>query len=364
MFSPLLPFSEYIKRCRAMIATRRTDLLDKGANIELILNTNSPFELTPSTRPTHGALLIHGLLNSPFALHDVGVSLQQNGMLVRSILLPGHGTHPSDLLDVSYEDWIEAVRYGIATLRQEVEHVFLVGYSTGAALAVHEALLDHDIAGLILLAPAFKIKAPVDLMVNWKRLTKFFTTHKKWVCETEEIDYAKYQSIPFNAVIQVSKLTGLIEKLATDHALPCPMFMSISHEDETVSCKDAIDFFKSQSHPNSQLLLYSANKKKFNDPRIHIRLTENSDMNIKNFSHLSVLTAPSNPHYGVNGDYVYASSNQEDVLYGAYNSVELDAYRLLYDLGITKFKRLELTYNPDFDFMAKQISLFINKEAC
>lgn len=357
----LLPFPEYIKRCRTLIEERRVDLQGKAPeDIEHIINTNAPYELKPVGRPKYGALLIHGLLNCPFVMKEVGASLQAQGVLTRSILLPGHGTRPEDLLHVTYQDWIQSVLYGINSLRQEVDHVYLVGYSTGAALSVHQALLDEQITGLILLSPAIKIKAPVDLLIGWRRLVKLLTKNKLWVYRDKEVDYAKYQSIPFNAVTQVSLLAKKIETLIAAKPVTCPIFMAMSHEDETISSHTATNFFKRMSNPRSELLLYSATMQTPQDSRINIRLTENNALRIKDFSHLSILFSPINPHYGLAGDYIYASNhNKENILYGAYNSVEIDTYNLLYQLGLTKLKRQELTYNPDFDFMAEKIKAFV-----
>lgn len=361
--SQLLPFPDYVKRCRELITQRRLDLQDNIACSQHIIDANTPYELLPSSgkKPSCGALLIHGLLNCPFAMNDIGTQLQANGLLVRSILLPGHGTHPNDLLDVSYQDWIQAVQYGIDSLRQEVEHVYLVGYSTGGTLAIHQALTNHPIAGLVLLAPALKISAPIDIAVNLRRLTHYFTKNKLWICKEKEIDYVKYQSIPFNAVAQVSQLTTLIKSLALTQPIHCPIFMAISHEDETVSCEHALDFFNHTQHPKSEMLLYSTYNREMSDSRIKVRLTDLPNLCIKHFSHLSVLNAPTNPHYGQNGDFILASKHQDSVIYGAYNALELDAYHFLYKFGLTKFKRQELTYNPDFNFMISRMKSFITE---
>src|SRR5262249_43499519 len=129
-----LPFSEYINNCRTLIQDRRPDLQVPSSNAGLILEANTPFELYPtgsdSKKLKYGALLVHGLFDCPFSLRDIGLQLQKQGVLCRSILLPGHGTKPSDLLHISYEDWIESVRFGVESLKSEVDQIFLIGYST------------------------------------------------------------------------------------------------------------------------------------------------------------------------------------------------------------------------------------------
>src|SRR5262249_32725942 len=154
--------------------------------------------------------------------------------------------------------------------------------------------------------------------------------------------------------------TQQINKLVKTKPVSCPIFMAISHEDETISSNKATHFFSNMPNARNQLLLYSATNKAVDNPHIQIRLTKDNALRIKDFSHLSLLFSSTNSHYGLEGDYIYASNPQkENIFYGAYNPIEIDAYNLLYSLGLTKFKRQELTYNPDFDFMMQRMTNFV-----
>lgn len=363
-----LPFSAYIAEARRLIAQRRPDLQRAdAASAKRILDANSPFELRPhlpkpaNQKIKYGALLIHGLLDCPFSLRDIGLQLQDQGILCRSILLPGHGTMPSDLLSVSYHDWIQTLRYGVANLREEVDQLFLVGYSTGAALSIFQALQDSNIAGIILLAPAVRIKAPVDIAVGWHYLKQWCqVNHNQWIYRHTEIDYAKYISIAFNPVKQVSLLTRVLRDLRRTHSFSCPVFLAVSREDETISSQRAMDFFSHHRNPRSKLLLYTSTDRKYPDSRIITRPSQYPDLHIKHFSHYAIPFAPSNQHYGETGDYPYAAHiNNPHVIYGAYNRIEIDVCDWLYQKKWLKNKRAGLTYNPDFDFMAKEIVEFI-----
>lgn len=361
-----LPFSDYIARTRAIIEERRVDLQKPGINANQVIEANCPFELYPDQpiqlgkKLKYGALLIHGLLDSPFSLRDIGKQFQANGILSRAILLPGHGTTPSDLLNISYHDWIQAVRYGVESLRNEVDEIFLVGYSTGATLSIYQALQDIKVAGVILLSPAIRIRAPVDIVVDWHYFMRWTSKNKEWFYVEDEDDYAKYCSIPFNAVAQVSKLTGVIHELRQQHSLILPMMMVLSREDETISSSRAMEFFSSLRNRDSKMLLYTSIEHRYPDPRIETRLSTNHEQQIKHFSHISIPFAPSNSHYGVKGDYEYASHpEKKEYIYGAYNRIEVGAFNLLNKLGLSKFKRKELSYNPDFNYMAKELVQFI-----
>lgn len=70
---------------------------------------NRTFEFIPE-RPVGGILLLHGLSDSPYGLRSWGEMLFDLGFHVVGLRLPGHGTSPSGLLDVTWQDWVEAVR--------------------------------------------------------------------------------------------------------------------------------------------------------------------------------------------------------------------------------------------------------------
>ena len=361
-----LPFSEYIAHTRILIESRRQDL---PSNIprEKIINANLPFQLSPThpikngERIKYGVLLIHGLFDSPFSMRDLSIVLQTNGILCRSILLPGHGTKPSDLLHISYHDWIQAVRYGIESLRHEVDYIYLAGYSTGAALSIHQALQDSSIAGIILLAPAIQIRAPVDILIAWEYGKKLFRYRKdQWLTKNQELDYAKYSSFTINAIVQVAKLTSAIGDLQRHHTLSCPILMIQSQNDETISSHKAIEFFTHFHHPNSQLILYSTKKTAYQDSRIQTKNANFPAFHIQNFSHICIPFSPDNVHYGKQGDYINASHpDKNNKIYGGYTEFELNINALSRKFKFTQTQKEILTYNPDFNEMANNVVKFI-----
>jgi esterase/lipase len=345
---------------------RRTDLQDAGEPNQII-DANSPFELYPQApiqsgnQLKYGVLMIHGLLDSPFTFKDLSREFQKQGIVSKAVLLPGHGTTPSDLLKVSYQDWIKTVAYGVQNLRKEVDAVYLAGYSTGAALSIYHALGDSDIAGIILLAPAVKVKWSVNLLLHLHPLISWLPNHHpQWLFIEKEIDYAKYLSIPINAVNQVNLLSRTIQQLLVNHHLSCPIFMSASSEDPIISTAKAIDFFKAQPHPDSRLILYTSRNRAYADPRIIKRNDQYLEYQINHISHMSIPFSPTNPHYGQYGDCPYASHlNKKNRIYGAYNHATINLLKRLYNLKLLQYRRSELTYNPDFDQLSNDMVTFI-----
>ncbi len=336
----------------------------------MIVETNSPFELQPQ-RPSadgkikYGALLIHGLFDSPFVMKDIGLFLQSQGILTRAILLPGHGTVPGSLLNIDYQAWLQAVNYGIATLEKDVDHIFLVGFSTGASLSLYHTLKNPKIAGLLLTSPAIKIRSAIDFTTNWYRCISWAFERAKWFRITEENDYARYQSIPFNAAYQVYRLTKEITSISKTKRLNCPVFMVISEDDKTVSSSASIEYFQQHAHSKSRLVLYDNKPTKWEDPRLIVRRSAYPELKIVSFSHTCIPVATTNPHYGKEGDFVDAShidenlQNHLQIIYGAYSKGEESLNRLLYKLKLTKYHHKRLTFNPDFHYLMHEVTRFI-----
>jgi alpha-beta hydrolase superfamily lysophospholipase len=97
---------------------------------------NRSFELVPDS-PRGAVLLVHGLTDSPYSMRALAETFFAEGFHVVVLRLPGHGTIPAALCDVSWKDWYEAVviaaRYTAA--RAGPGQPFLAGgYSTGAPL--------------------------------------------------------------------------------------------------------------------------------------------------------------------------------------------------------------------------------------
>lgn len=356
-------FSYYISKCRSIIENTRIDLNKKNA--EIIIDANSPFELKPVLdrgKTKYGALLIHGLYDTPFVMKDIGLHLQKQNLLVRSILLPGHGTVPGALLNVSYKDWLQATHYGVTSLSKEVEKVFLVGFSTGASLALYHTLHHtyENIAGLILLAPAIKID-PMSAITNLPPKINI-----DWLAKNPEIDYTKYCSFAFNSTYQIYKLTQEIKKItAATTQIHCPVFVGISKDDQTVCSAATLKYFEEYSSPKSKLLIYTDQPNGVSDPRIIKRPSSYPDLCIKNISHVSIPIAPDNSHYGMHGDFVNASHVEENlrdgknIIYDTYNDVQNQWRNLLYRTGIYKYHHQRLTFNPDFNFLQTELENFI-----
>lgn len=181
---------------------------------------NRSFEMERD-EPTAGVLLLHGLSDSPYSLRTLGSALYEAGASVVGLRLPGHGTAPSGLIEVSWKDWAAAVRIAAKHLRERIgdKPLYLVGYSNGGALSVVYALesLDDPLLprpdGLMLLSPEIGISKAAALAVWQGRVGHWLGLDKlAWNSISAEYDPFKYTSFAVNAGDQAYRITSEIDR--------------------------------------------------------------------------------------------------------------------------------------------------------
>jgi alpha-beta hydrolase superfamily lysophospholipase len=351
-----LPFNHYVQYTKQLIRATRTDLNQR--NRELVVDANAAFELRPDDpeQCKRGALLVHGLLDSPYTLRTIAKHLHAQGFWVRSLLLPGHGTVPGDLLEVQYQDWLAATRYGIQSFADRVESLYYVGYSTGAALGLYHALEQQPLAGLILFAPVIKIKNPLARFSQWHRRWRWLGKRSQWFVQTQDNDYCRYESITFNAIHQVYQLTR--ELAAKQQQLAMPVLMISTANDEVVSHRAIVRFMQQQSSAQNRFIIYG-NNLKTTDPQVTLRSSCYSAENIIDFSHLALLIPPEDPHYGRHGDY-HDVRHYRGIGKCLAKSPQSTRYAGAITLGNLRQHYMQrLTYNPDYAYLLQSIDEFI-----
>ena len=181
-------------------------------------NWNRSYELL-ARDPRAGVLLLHGITDSPYSLHAVGRSLHAAGATVVGMRLPGHGTIPGELRDLTAEDLVAATRLGVRHLQSLVgdRPLYLVGYSTGGALAIDYALATLEdkaspqITGIVMISPAIGVRPSARFAVWQARIGHLLGLPKlEWNDIMPEYDPFKYNSFAINAADVVYRLTSRI----------------------------------------------------------------------------------------------------------------------------------------------------------
>ena len=226
-------FADYLRLEQRLFDELRTRLLDDpgsadphtigryhpgSAPARRALETpyNRSYELT-TPDPRGAVLLVHGLSDSPYSMRALAEIFHAQGYHVLVLRLPGHGTIPSMLRDVTWQDWYAAVAIAAreAARRAGPGRPFLAGgHSTGAALlALHavRALSDTALPApqrLYLLSPAIGI-SELAVLTNVISGLSFLPWFEKsqWIDVLPEYDPYKYNSFPVNAAKQIDRLT-------------------------------------------------------------------------------------------------------------------------------------------------------------
>ena len=301
-------FGDYVRQTRKRLERHKVYM--DPHRVETELTASTPFERAPadrclpaaSGRPGRGVLLLHGLSDVPLAMRDLADAFAARCFLVRVILLPGHGTRAGDLLDVTRGDWLAATRFGLKTLKKDVDKVFVGGFSLGGLLSIHALLTDAAVRGAFVFSPALALER-----AWWIRQAVWLRHVFDWADRDARDDYARFEAMPVNAIAETFLLTRELAQMLEERRVSVPIFMAQSAGDPVIDAAANRDYFLNRfSHPGSRLLVYRRNPQGGTDPadaRISYRNSFLPEQRIAGFSHQSLHIAPANAHYGVDGDY-------------------------------------------------------------
>ena len=236
---------------------------------------NRSFELKNPSAPA-AVLLLHGMTDSPYSLRALAEELGQRGYWVLGLRLPGHGTAPSGIRYVRVEDMTAAVQLAMEQLGRDLSGrpIHMVGYSTGATLALNYALDARESpdlpkpASLVLVSPAIRIhsaaafasvKQSVSNVPGFRGMA--------WLQIEPEFDPYKYNSFPTNAADVVHRTTRSTDSRIVSLAqagrgneLP-PILVFKSTVDDTVTTDAVVDNLLGVLPPGDhELVLFDINR--------------------------------------------------------------------------------------------------------
>lgn len=157
---------------------------------------------------TVGCLLLHGFTSTPAELRVIGEALAAKGYTTMGILLPGHGTKPEDLLQITYRDWINSAQQGINELKKTCKKIVVIGHSMGGLLALQMAAR-NKVEGVVTIAAALK---PSNRKAHLAWLLKHFQTYvsgsPRERPEEEQQYLLHYPYFPVAAVAELQRLAS------------------------------------------------------------------------------------------------------------------------------------------------------------
>jgi esterase/lipase len=196
------------------------------------------------TRP--GVVLVHGFLASPAELKDFGRKLCDLGHPVLCVRLKGHGTTPWDLRERSWLDWQASVRRGFEIMSHISAEVLVVGFATGASLAL--LLAAENPKGL---AAVVAVSAPIKFRVRNLRFAPLLDRINRlgeWVYaqdgikpfqqgEPEHPEF-EYRNMPVRALVELGKIAEVLHQKLPE--IICPVTIIHGSNDPVVDPESAI----------------------------------------------------------------------------------------------------------------------------
>lgn len=180
------------------------------------LNRSTEFPLHPNRG---SVLLLHGMTDGPYSMRHLAEIFRAQGFHVVNMRLPAHGTAPSELARIRWEDWMAAVRIGAGHARAQAspgQPFWILGYSNGAALGLKYTLDQLEQAlpvpdRLVLVSPMIGVHRLAWVTRFFQLLGKIPWFEKSlWLDVFPEYDPHKYNSFPMNAARQSHELTVAI----------------------------------------------------------------------------------------------------------------------------------------------------------
>lgn len=238
---------------------------------------NRSYLLEPTGTPVGVAVFLHGLTDSPYSLRHVAKRYTERGFVSIGLRVPGHGTVPAALTDVTWEDWMAATELVVREAKSRYSTslpLHLVGFSNGGALAMMYALRALEDPALyrpdrlVLLSPMIGITSSARF-AGIAGLPALFPAFAKaaWISVVPEFNPFKYNSFPVNGARQSHRLTVALRKETqrlsrTDKWETLPPVISFqSVIDSTVSTSAIVSsLYHYLPYNDSELVLFDVNR--------------------------------------------------------------------------------------------------------
>lgn len=336
----LLDNLNFLQKTRSCLEKKKLALLD--------LSFSQPFEIKAPSQ-TKAVVLLHGFLGTPYFMKDLAKIYAERGFYCYAPVLPGHGSHPSALKNITLENLIHFLKIILAQIQEKYTEVHLCGFSFGALLALLISKIS-PISSLTLLAPPLGITPLSKLIPPICQLGFPQLPYPSAASLNGLPNPAMYAWHPISAVLPILKGIQIFQTHpnAWQHV---PIFLLASYSDAVVKFQPLLNLFTlNHSHPNSQLRAYVPEAfKKPNDlpnSQTQIILETQFGPHIKNFSHIGLPTAPSDALLGINSSQY--QNLPTDYLLGE-----------KLPLGLNHKNLFRLFFNPDFEGLSNHLKNFL-----
>ncbi len=209
-------------------------------NLETAAETGEPYLVIPEKPMKPGVVLVHGFLASPAELKHVGQQLAELGYSVLGVRLKGHGTSPWDLHERTWEEWFASVRRGHEIMSLLTTDVLIVGFATGASLALQLAATHpKGLSGIVSVSAPLKFcyrsLAFAPLMHGLNKLSEWVFVQegiKPFHAGEPEHPDIDYRQMPIRGLVELRKVADELDSRLTE--IVCPVTIIQGMDDPIV----------------------------------------------------------------------------------------------------------------------------------
>lgn len=156
-----------------------------------------------------GILLCHGFTATTAEVRPLGKILNEHGFTISAPLLPGHNSHPRELNRVKWQHWADNVKSYYQYLESRCDTIFVGGESTGALLALHLAINQPRITGILAYAPVLKLNMSLYNRILLSLLSPLIPYIPKSNPNSNNL-WKGYSVNPLRGVLQLLKLQKVV----------------------------------------------------------------------------------------------------------------------------------------------------------
>lgn len=206
-----------------------------------------------------GVLLIHGYMSAPEEIRRLANFLYAHGYSVYGARMRGHGTSPEDLSSREWIEWYESANRGYIVLKNTVRDIAVAGFSTGAGVALLQAINKPEGYGAIV-----SINAPLRVnniasrlassVVSWNNfLSKLHIKRGRleFVTNQPENPHINYLRNPVAGVAELEKFMNVVEKRLPE--LQVPALIVQGSNDPVVNPASGMEIFDRIGGTNKEL---------------------------------------------------------------------------------------------------------------
>jgi carboxylesterase len=187
-----------------------------------------------------GVVLIHGLNSTPFEMNHIAQRLVEEGYAAYSMKIPGHASHPSDLLDVTWHEWVAATSDAVQEMRSYCEKVLVVGQCAGGILGLYASTVT-PIDGLVLTAPVLSVSNSARCLISLATfLGKKYRTWRPTPDQMEQVNWYGYYTHPISVHRNFVELQDAVWQKLPD--ISSPILIIKSKDDQMIPQKQVNEF--------------------------------------------------------------------------------------------------------------------------